>query len=145
MRIKNSILLLFSLGCMDRDKLVGDSNIYFDVDIESTDEIDLREEVEEPVPNTALGASVVDERIVVEHIMTKVPCGHDWTKISIDLPEEKVISVDYNLDSLEVEGDCLVDLRYSFSFGDVRPQPGVYQLKAHTDVTEMDLTEMLSE
>ncbi len=137
------MLVLLAMGCRDPGELIGDSNVY--VDIEAT-EFSAEGADESDDVTADLLAQVDEDAIAISHTAVIAQCDATWEDVTVDMPQEFHIIIDYGLDqSLSSAGNCKYNLSYRIPFIDVGLAAGVYKISAGNEQTEVDLRESSDE
>ena len=135
------LLMLANFGCRDASKLIGDSNIYLNIEMDFHN-IDYDSADEQS--NSVLTATVVDGFLQVSHDNLPFPCGHDVEEhSSAEWRDETTIFIDYKPGLTTNEEKCPVNLLFTLDVVAAELPPGIYTVACANDEDRCDLTELL--
>ena len=140
-KIQFLTLIFATIGCRDASKLVGDSNVYLNIDM-AFHNIDY--ESAEAEETSVLTASVVDGFLQVNHDNLPFPCGHDVEEHAFaEWKDDFSIFIDYQPERTESAEKCPVNLVFTLDVVAAELPPGVYTVACVNDEDRCDLTQLL--
>ena len=145
--------ILLLVACTDKgaspdtlpgENLVGDSNVYNNLEFGSAsyeDQVNEGGEDSGAQPALlALDATLEGDLIHVAHYLISAPCEHDWAEhMSLEIPNSFHLHIDYGY---EQPDNCIVELKYVINPEGLELEPGIYELTAADDKTEIDLSSL---